>query len=61
VQFGVADFENWLAKLACEKSLKHFAADCVSDAQKIQRAESHAITVASLYRLFNQGMPGGGQ
>jgi hypothetical protein len=58
----VADFENWLTKLACEKSPEAFCtADCASDAQKIQRAESHATVVASLYRLFNQRMPGGGR
>jgi hypothetical protein len=35
VQFGVSDIENWLIKLACEKSLEAFCTvDCVSDVEK---------------------------
>jgi hypothetical protein len=40
VQFGVADFENWMSKLACKKSPEAFCtADCVLDAQKKSGAQ----------------------
>jgi hypothetical protein len=40
----VADFQNWLTKLACENRLKHFVRPIASQMlKKIQRAESHAI------------------
>jgi hypothetical protein len=36
----VADFENWMTKLTCDKSPEAFCtADCVSDAQKTSSAK----------------------